>query len=140
MTPPSGAPPASGRAPRRDVRRVIEGLLKALVTVAFLAAGSSKFQSQSSWNQRFEHWGYPHWFLLVTGVLETAGAVGLWIPRLTRWALSLLGVVMIGAVVTHLMHPPLIQATTAVLYLVLLVGIGWARRSRSDGPPARRSQ
>jgi putative oxidoreductase len=46
--------------------------------------------------------GLGHWFRALTGVLEVAGAIGLFSPRITGYAAPLLVTIMVGAIITHL--------------------------------------
>lgn len=57
----------------------------------------------------FAHWAYPAWFATLIGVLELTGAVGLLIPRTTRYAVLGLTVIMSGAAYTHLANHEGIQ-------------------------------
>ena len=77
-------------------------VLKALLGVAFLAAGGAKLAGAPAMVAVFEKLGAGQWFRYVTGVLEIAGAIGLFLPRFTRSAAALLALVMIGAIAAHL--------------------------------------
>jgi len=46
--------------------------------------------------------GLGYWFRALTGVLEVAGAIGLFSPRITGYAAPLLVTIMVGAIITHL--------------------------------------
>lgn len=113
--------------------RILRPVLRILLSLAFLAAGLPKFLPQSGWRERFAGWGYPAWFVLVIGLLEVAGVIGLWVPRLSRAAMTLLIAIMIGAAYTNLTHPPIAQALRPVIFLLLVVLL---RRlsGRSPGP------
>lgn len=104
--------------------RLLRLALRILLSLAFLAAGLPKFLPQSGWRTRFVGWGFPAWFVLVVGALEVAGVIGLWIPRVSRPAMALLAVIMIGAAITNLTHPPAVQALRPVVFL-LFVGLLW---------------
>jgi putative oxidoreductase len=76
----------------------------------------------------FAHWGYPAWFATLIGVLELTGAVGLLIPRTTRYAVWGLTVIMLGAAYTHLASHEGIQVLRPVIFLAVLWAIWWLRR------------
>ena len=80
----------------------------------------------------FAHWAYPAWFATLIGVLELTGAVGLLIPRTTRYAVLGLTVIMSGAAYTHLANHEGIQVLRPVIFLAVLWAIWWLRRT-SDG-------
>ena len=46
--------------------------------------------------------GFGQWFRILTGLLEVTGAIGLFVPRFTIYAASLLAAVMVGAIGFHL--------------------------------------
>jgi uncharacterized membrane protein YphA (DoxX/SURF4 family) len=97
-------------------------------------AGVAKFAAPGRWQELFAAWGFPQWFLPVAGAIEVAGAVALLIPRLSLYGVLLLGGVMIGAIVTLLIHPtPHFPLTLPGVYIVLLITITTARvRMRTD--------
>jgi putative oxidoreductase len=109
-----------------------------LVSVGIGLTGASKFVQSDHWRALFTGWGYPSWMSTATGVVEVAGAVGLLVPRLAFYAAMLLLTVMFGALVTLIDHRggPLGWGGTPLVYIVLLVGIAAARRSRSREPVA----
>jgi putative oxidoreductase len=94
----------------------------------FVAVGLSKFRGASGWPERFGRWGYSASLAYVVGVLEILGGLGVLIPWWRRAASLTLGVVMTGALCTHLVHaefprviPPLVLGGIAFLMY-------WSRR------------
>jgi putative oxidoreductase len=79
----------------------------------------------------FAHWGYPPWFATLIGILELIGAVGLLIPRTTRYAVLWLSVIMCGAGYTHLANHEGMQLLRPILFLSVLWTI-WLLRG-TDG-------
>jgi putative oxidoreductase len=77
-------------------------VLRVLVGLAFLGAGWSKLAGTSEMVAVFTKIGFGQGFRVITGLLEVAGAIGLFVPRLTTYAALLLAAVMIGAVGFHL--------------------------------------
>jgi uncharacterized membrane protein YphA (DoxX/SURF4 family) len=114
-----------------SITRGLPWLLRGLLTVGFLPAGLTKFLAQAGWVDRFAGWGYDAWFVPVVGVLELLGLAALWVPSLTRYAVALLSILMLGAAYTHLMHPPQVAVLRPVLFLVVLGLLYWSLR-RSD--------
>ena len=103
-----------------------------LLAALFIAVGLSKFAGAPAarWTERFQHWGYPPNTQYVVGLLEMLGGVGILIPRLRRTASIALGVVMIGALVTHVVHAEL----SRVVPPVVLGGLAWLIYFTPRGP------
>ena len=99
--------------------------LRALLTLAFLAAGSAKLLGAEMMIATFEAVGFGQWFRYVTGLIEVGGAILLWVPRARVPAALVLGATMVGAVIAHLtvLGPSAVPAIvlglllTAVIYL-----------------------
>lgn len=77
-------------------------VLRVVVGLAFLAAGGSKLAGAPAMVAMFAKIGFGQWFRILTGLLEVAGAIGLFVPRLTAYGASILAVVMVGAIGFHL--------------------------------------
>ena len=104
---------------------VTTGLLGGL----FVLSGSMKFVNPDM-AEHFAQWGYPDWFRVLIGVVEVGGGLALLVSRTAWYAAGALGIVMIGAVVTHLGHGEIPQAVVPLVLLGLLVVVGYARRPR----------
>jgi uncharacterized membrane protein YphA (DoxX/SURF4 family) len=110
----------------RVLGTVVLWLLQILMAVAFVLIGVVKF-ADPSWARNFARWGYPDGFYLVIGALEAAGGLALLIPRLTSCVAALLGVIMIGASLTHWLHGETARVTPPLMYLAVLVVVGIGR-------------
>jgi uncharacterized membrane protein YphA (DoxX/SURF4 family) len=107
--------------PRTSIsfKRLISWILQVLLALLFAVQGVVKLMGSPGWVARFNRWGYPHYFYLVVGAAELAGAVLLFIPKLAKFGVLLLAVVMIGATGTHLLHHEPQVVTTLVLLALL---------------------
>jgi putative oxidoreductase len=76
--------------------------IKALLTLAFVAAGAAKLAGAEMMVQTFDAVGVGQWFSYVTGVIEIGGAALLWVRGRQLIGAGLLCSTMIGAVLTHL--------------------------------------
>lgn len=76
--------------------------IKALLTLAFLAAGLSKLAGVEMMVATFDAVGVGQWFRYVTGAIEVAGAILLWVKGREVYGAGLLTVTMVGAVIAHL--------------------------------------
>lgn len=103
--------------------------LTALTALGMGAAGLPKVLGNPQMVQGFAAMGFPSWFLPLIGTLELAGAVGLLIRRLSGLAALCLSMLMVGAVGTHVVHHDTAHAGPAVLFLVITLGLAFARRA-----------
>ncbi len=83
-------------------KTIVVWVLSILVALAFLAAGGSKLAGAAAMVAVFEKVGVGQWFRYVTGGLEVAAAIALFIPRLRFYGAALLVAIMAGAVASHL--------------------------------------
>jgi uncharacterized membrane protein YphA (DoxX/SURF4 family) len=98
-----------------------------LFAALFAFSGAGKLAGK--FVEGFVHYGYPGWFSYVIGVVELGGAVALLIRPVAALGAAALGVVMVGAIPTHLLNGEAPKAFGPLAFLVLLSVIGWARRS-----------
>jgi putative oxidoreductase len=116
------------------IRTVIGWALSVILALAFLASAVAKLTGVAT--PMFAHWGYPPWFAKLIGVLELAGAVGLLIPKATRYAILGLTVLMLGAGYTHLTNQEGIQVLRPVIFLAVLWIVWWLRVMPRNGAAA----
>ena len=103
--------------------------VKALLTVAFVAAGSAKLLGVEMMVQTFDAIGWGQWFRYVTGTIEVGAAVLLWVPGLQAIGAGLLVATMGAAALFHL----LVLGPSAIPALVLGVLAGvvlWQNRDQ----------
>lgn len=89
--------------------------LRALLTLAFVAAGGAKLVGVDMMVATFDAVGVGQWFRYLTGIIEVGGAILLWLPHRQVLAAGILGVTMVGAILAHLF----ILGPSAVPALVL---------------------
>ncbi|WP_369137902.1 DoxX family protein [Modestobacter versicolor] len=82
-------------------RTVLLWALRAGLAGMFLAAGLSKLAGAPEAVELFDDIGAGQWLRPLVGALEVAGAVGLFVPRLTRSAALGLAALMAGATVVN---------------------------------------
>ena len=111
-------------------------VVQIVLALAFLGASSGKLLGKPEMVGLFEAIGIGQWLRYVTGLLEATGAVLIVVPRTKAFGAVLLGMVMIGAVLTHLVI--LHNAPTAAGVLLILAGIvAWGRRGELKEALAR---
>lgn len=118
--------------------KLVLWILQGLLVVAFLAAGGQKLLGVESQVAEFDRYGYPLWFMYVTGIVEVTGALGLLVgfsrPVVTPFAALLIVGTMLGALFTHVRIGDPLQTMVAPFVLLLIaatvLSLGYARRGR----------
>jgi uncharacterized membrane protein YphA (DoxX/SURF4 family) len=113
------------------------GLLAALFVFAGLAG--KLLNAEEAQRNFSEHFGLPAALALFIGACETAGAIGILIPRLASLAAAGLSIIMLGAAYSHLSAgDPAQNLAVPVVALALLVFVGLQRwpdlRGESNAP------
>lgn len=102
----------------------------ALLTLGFLMFGGSKLAGQQMHVENFARWGYPTWFMYLTGLIEVVGAVLLWPQRTRLIGALLLVATMLGAILTHLVNGEAAFIAMPVVLLLLAAFVAWSNRPR----------
>ncbi|HEY3738400.1 MAG TPA: DoxX family protein [Bryobacteraceae bacterium] len=78
-------------------------VLRSVVSAVFLYAAFVKLTHPYT----FASYGYSSAFAIVVGIAEICGAIGLWIPKVARYAAIGLAIIMVGAIYTmlHIREP-----------------------------------
>jgi putative oxidoreductase len=107
---------------------ILSWVLQVLLAVLFLLAALGKITRNPQWIGMFRGYGYSAGFCVLIGALESAGALGLLIPRLTGYAATGLFGIMIGALYTHLSYQQAAQVWRPLVFMLLLAIIIIIRR------------
>ena len=107
-------------------------IISVLLGLAFLGAGGTKLAGMEPHVEHFAHWGYPSWFMYVTGLFELTAAVLLLVPGTRLYGAALLMCVMIGAAITHLRAGEMDQLPVPIFILLLAAFLAWASRPRTS--------
>jgi len=75
--------------------------VKTLLTLAFAAAGIAKLSGVEMMVGTFEAVGVGQWLRYLTGLIEIAGAILIWVPGLQAIAAATLAATMVGATLAH---------------------------------------
>ena len=89
----TAVPPAS------RTQTIVLWVLRILMALVFLATGLFKLTGQPLSIATFDAIGLGQWFRYVTGVMETAGAILVVVPRVSAFGAVLLFCVSVGAFV-----------------------------------------
>jgi uncharacterized membrane protein YphA (DoxX/SURF4 family) len=110
----------------RRINRAIN-VLAWVLAASFFAGFVTKFMPGETffgpaYSVKFVGWGYPSWFRFVVGLGELIGGILLIIPRYRFVGCLLLGVILQGAIVTHVVNAnPLGESIAAPMTLLLVV-------------------
>lgn len=96
-------------------------IIQFLLAGLFIMSSLSKLMSDPEVVANFSRWGMPDNFYLLIGILELLGAAGLLIPRLAGPAAAGLILIMVGALITHLVHG---EMGMAIVPLVVMLFLG----------------
>ena len=108
-------------------KNIVGWVLQILLGVLFALSGAQKLMGEAEVAANFERWGYPDWFLMLTGVLELLGAIGLLIPMTAGLAASGLVLLMLGAAWTHLSNNEGLFALVPLVFAALLAVVAYMR-------------
>ena len=99
-------------------------VLKSIVTVAFLFAGTAKLMRMKAVCEQFHDFRLPPEIMVFIGVLEIVGAVLLWFDVMTLWAFSGLACLMLGAIKSHsnAKHPPANYIPATIMFGLCAAG------------------
>jgi uncharacterized membrane protein YphA (DoxX/SURF4 family) len=114
-------------------RTIAVWVLSLLLAALYVFAGAPKLLGAADAVEGFTRSGYPGWFRLLIGGIEVGAGIALLMPRVALYAAGLLGVVMIGAIYTHVssgipgvMAPIICLALlTVVAYLRCPSAVAW---------------
>jgi uncharacterized membrane protein YphA (DoxX/SURF4 family) len=111
-------------------REIVLWVLALFLALLFFRQGLSKFPADGGWAHAFAAWHFPAWFRTFIGVLEIAAAVLLIWPRTAFAGATLVVVIMLGGMGTHIWwgHPSQVFHEAMPLVLATVVAIG--RRPR----------
>ena len=99
--------------------------------LVFVAIGAGKVAGAATFALGFARFGYPRWFLTVTGLVEVLGGIGLLVgmvrPELGVVAAALLIATLLGAALTHLrVRDGAARVAPPLVLLALVVAVGLA--------------
>ena len=100
--------------------KVILWAVRIILSALFLLASLGKVTGNPAIFDMFQDWGYSDWFCTFIGFFELIGAILLLIPKTTYYASIGLIILMIGALITHLIHDPIGQIIRPLVFLVFL--------------------
>ena len=110
------------------MKKIIKTALWIVLGGMFIMAGGAKLMGNHSQVKHFAQWGYPLWFLYLTGIIEVGGGICLFIPKAQFYGIVVLSITMVGAALTHLRAGEMGAFPVPVALLCLLVMLAWTMR------------
>lgn len=98
-------------------------ILLVITSATFLFSSYSKLASNPQAIAGFASAGLPIWFMYFIGWAEALGAIGLWIPKLRKWAASGLFVILLGAVIVTVIYDSLLLALFPFVVSLILASV-----------------
>ena len=117
------------------MKRVMKIVLCVLLGIFFIVAGGTKLMGSPSQVEHFAQWGYPIWFVYLTGMIEVGGGICLCIPKTQWYGIVVLSITMVGAALTHLRAGEMGAVPVPIVLLGLLLMLAWTvkKPSRKNG-------
>jgi putative oxidoreductase len=110
------------------MKKIIKTALWIVLGGMFIMAGGAKLMGNHSQVEHFAQWGYPLWFLYLTGIIEVGGGICLFIPKVQFYGIVVLSITMVGAALTHLRAGEMSVFPVPVVLLCLLAMLAWTMR------------
>ncbi len=118
----------AGEDVMRPMRNIILWCESLFLSGVFLMAGTSKLMGTTMMVENFERWGYPQWFRVVIGCVETLAGLTLLVPRVAGYAAILLACDMSGAIATHILAKEYSVIPIPAALLALSVAVAYMHR------------
>jgi len=110
------------------MKRVMKIVLCVLLGIFFIVAGGAKLMGNPSQVEHFAQWGYPLWFVYLTGIIEVGGGLCVFIPKTQWYGIVVLSITMVGAALTHLRAGEMGAVPVPLVLLGLLLLLAWGIR------------
>ena len=113
-----------------------------VLSIVYIFVGVPKLSGLNDVMHRFTEWGYSEDFLLFIGASEFIAGIFLLIPKTSLYAATYLGLIMCGAIYTHLAFDSVVWALLPAFCLSFLVYIGYEdlNRGHAFGSPRLRDR
>lgn len=99
-----------------------------LVALAFLLTGGTKLMGVEMHVENFARWGYPDWFMYLTGLIEVSGAILIVLPKTRFYGALLLVATMVGAILTHIQADEIAAMPVPIVLLLLAASVAWMNK------------
>jgi uncharacterized membrane protein YphA (DoxX/SURF4 family) len=118
-------------------QKIVYRVLLVIVSALFLFSAFSKLSGNPMAEAGFTVAHLPIWFMYFIGIAEVAGAIGLWIPKLQKWAVYGLEIIMVGAVVVTAVYVSVVMALMPLIngiFLAIILKLGAKSNMQTTAP------
>ncbi|WP_190811131.1 DoxX family protein [Flagellimonas sp. S3867] len=106
------------RAKLTKLQPVLIWIMTAWFAHSMILNGARKLDPDGFWTNAFNDWGYAVWFRVLVGILEVGGGLLLLIPKVRHWGGLILAPVMVGALITRLIHGTVYDDAIFLVFVV----------------------
>lgn len=106
-----------------DIKTISLWICIIVFVVPALFFGFQKVRQNEKVLANFKRWGYSKVFMILLGVAEIMASVGLFFSQTRQYAICVYGVILVGAIFTHLKAKENKELIAPVSVLVLLIVI-----------------
>jgi uncharacterized membrane protein YphA (DoxX/SURF4 family) len=110
------------------LQKITYWTLLTLISLAFVLASLGKIMTDPTAVAGFTSLHLPIWFMHFVGYAELLGAIGLWIPKLSRYAMGGLSIILLGAITTTSFFEGISTALIPFVYLLIFGVIIWSKK------------
>jgi uncharacterized membrane protein YphA (DoxX/SURF4 family) len=128
--------PSQQQTPRSRRLGNLRSGIGLILGAAFMGTGIAKLARVPFVVDTFREWGYPPWFLVAIGLIETAAGVLVLIPATRALGAAIIAAVMVGAVGTHVVAGQWSMVPVPLVTLVLALLLVSALRPRFEPFPS----
>lgn len=127
--------PSQQQTPRSRRLGNVRSMVALILGAVFMGTGIAKLAGVPYFVETFREWGYPPWFLVAIGLVETTAGVLVLIPATRALGAAIIAAVMVGAIGTHVLAGQWVMAPVPLVTLVLAVLLVSALRPRFEPFP-----
>lgn len=106
-----------------DIKTISLWVCIIIFALPALFFGFQKVRQNPEIKANFIRWGYPELFMILLGATEIATAVGLFFTQTRQYAIYIYGVILVGAIFTHLKAKETKELIAPICVLGLLIAI-----------------
>jgi uncharacterized membrane protein YphA (DoxX/SURF4 family) len=114
--------------------KIIFYILTTLISLIFIMSGYQKLSADPMSVEGFAMAHLPLWFMYFIGATEVLGGIALWIPKLQKWSVYGLMIIMIGAVVVTALFNKVVFALAPIVFIALLYVLLKIGKKRGASP------
>lgn len=99
-----------------------------VISLCFGLAGITKLLDLDFESAAFLRWGFAPGFMYFIGILEIAGAAGIWTRRLDSFAAICLAILATGALIVRFVFAEWAMAAATAVLLLITLHFAWQQR------------